>query len=324
MNSELSTALPGNTDDAFWAALFAQEQSINLPPRELPAEEWSSLSPEPPKDNHTSAKPAESTPWPAIQNSYEADEALELTVIGCNKGGLLVYCHGLQGFIPASQLIDFPHFHLEAERIRTLKSMVGRTLTLKIIEVSPEKNRLILSERTAQIEADDRERLFRKLAPGSVVEGSITNLTDFGVFVDLGGIEGLVHISELSWSRVDHPSRFVQPGQIVVAQVLQVDRENGRVALSVKRLKEDPWVNVESRYQPGQLITAPISNIVKYGAFVQVEEDLEGLIHISELAEGAFLHPRNVVNLGDMVTARILHVDGKSKRLALSLRGVSR
>ncbi|HSO28192.1 MAG TPA: S1 RNA-binding domain-containing protein, partial [Anaerolineales bacterium] len=141
-------------------------------------------------------------------------------------------------------------------------------------------------------------------------------------FVDLGGVEGLIHISELSWSRVPHPSKIVKPDQKVEVLVLGVDQENERVALSLKQLYPDPWKTVESRYQVGQLVEGVINNIVNYGAFVLLEPELEGLIHISELAEGSFLHPRNVVDIGDKVTARVLQVDGRAKRLALSLRGV--
>ncbi|MCA9965644.1 MAG: S1 RNA-binding domain-containing protein, partial [Anaerolineales bacterium] len=155
------------------------------------------------------------------------------------------------------------------------------------------------------------------------IEGEVTNLTNFGVFVDLGGVEGLIHISELSWSRVLHPSDILEPGNTVSVVVLNVDRRNQRVALSLKRTKKDPWRTAEQRYYAGQLVEGVVSNIVNYGAFVLLEEELEGLIHISELAEGSFLHPRNVVQSGMKVTARVLTVDAASKRLALSLRGLA-
>jgi len=183
-------------------------------------------------------------------------------------------------------------------------------------------NRLILSERATLVEADQREKLFYRIEPGQIHEGTVTNLTNFGAFVDLGGVEGLIHISELSWSRVIHPSDMVEPDQEVRVKVLNVDSENGRVALSLKRLRENPWLTVDERFKPGQLVEGIISNVVSFGAFVMIEDELEGLIHISQLAEGVFLHPRNVVQKGQIVVARVLKVDGDNKRLALTLRGL--
>ena len=148
----------------------------------------------------------------------------------------------------------------------------------------------------------------------------MTNLTTFGAFVDLGGVEGLIHISELSWDRVHHPSDVVHPGQQVETYVLGVNPEEGRIALSLKRLRPNPWSDVESRYYIGQLVDGEVTNVVSFGAFVRLEEGLEGLIHISELAEGSFLHPRNVVREGDMVRVRVLSIDGANQRLGLSLR----
>ena len=170
-------------------------------------------------------------------------------------------------------------------------------------------NRLILSERATLVGANQREQLFYRIEPGQIHEGQVTNLTNFGAFIDLGGVEGLVHISELSWSRVIHPSDILTPGQTVQVKVLTVDSENGRVALSIKQLKANPWLTVDERFTEGQLIEGTISNVVSFGAFVMIEEELEGLIHISQLAEGTFLHPRNVVQTGQIVVARVLHVD---------------
>jgi small subunit ribosomal protein S1 len=251
---------------------------------------------------------------------FEEDKTIELDVSGYNKGGLLVQWLGLQGFIPASQLLDFPQFHLESERTNALKTWRNKRLTLKIIEINQHMNRLIFSERAALVKADEREQLFDRIVVGQILEGSITNLTSFGAFVDIGGVEGLIHISELSWSRVIHPSQIVKPNQTVSVRVLSIDQDNGRIALSLKRLKQNPWHMVEQRYQPGQIVEGVVSNVVSFGAFVMIEDELEGLIHISELAEGSFLHPRNVVKKGDRVIARVLQVDGAAKRLALSLR----
>jgi small subunit ribosomal protein S1 len=148
----------------------------------------------------------------------------------------------------------------------------------------------------------------------------VANLCSFGAFVDLGGVEGLVHVSELSWGRIDHPGDVLEPDQSVEVYVLNVDRERGRVGLSVKRLRPDPWQSVEQRYHVGQTVESVVTNVVDFGAFARVEEGLEGLIHISELAEGNFLHPRNVVQEGDVVTVRVLNIDSEKRRMGLSLR----
>ncbi len=311
-------------DESFWAALFTQEPTgLSVAPTEdelfIPEEEITDSF----VSLQTAVVPSREESWRLAWDVFDADAIIDTPVIGFNKGGLLISWNGLQGFIPASQLIDFPPCRQEADRVRALQQWQKKWLRLKIIELNSEQNRFILSERAALVKADEREQLFKNMAPGKRVQGEVTNLTDFGAFVDLGGVEGLIHISELSWSRVTHPADVVQPGQHVTVRVLSVDSDNGRIALSLKRLKSDPWQTVDDRFQPGQMIEGVISKVVNFGAFVQIEDELEGLIHISELAEGAFLHPRNVVRRGQKVRARVLYVDGAAKRLALSLRGVS-
>jgi small subunit ribosomal protein S1 len=224
----------------------------------------------------------------------------------------------LRGFVPASQLVESST--PTGRRSKTLVSYVGKTLQLRVIELSVEKNRLILSERAAQARPGERSSILNTLKSGDIVEGIITNLCDFGAFVDLGGLEGLVHISELSWGRVGHPEHMLERGQEIEAYVLEVDREAARIALSLKRMRPDPWKTVAERYTIGQIVEGVITNVVDFGAFACIEEGLEGLIHVSELAEGHFLHPRNVVNEGQRVKARILGIDGQARRLGLSLR----
>jgi small subunit ribosomal protein S1 len=321
--------IPANTpqppaNEAFWSALFSQEP-VAAPVNPIETELFWDEQDMPNLDEQriTAEDAPTENSWQLARELFDSDATIETRAIGFNKGGLLVQWHGLQGFVPASQLIDFPPCRHEADRARALQRRQHKLLRLKIIELNAEQNRLIMSERAALVKADDRERLFRNLLPGKQTQGVVTNLTDFGAFVDLGGVEGLIHISELSWSRVVHPKDIVQPGQKVTARVLNVDPANGRIALSLKRLKSDPWQTVNQRFQPGQIVEGVISKVVNFGAFVQIEDELEGLIHISELAEGAFLHPRNVVRCGQKVRARILFVDGTAKRLALSLRGVS-
>ena len=267
--------------------------------------------------------PAEKAAWESAQQAFENEEVFELTSNGCNKGGLLVEWEGLSGFIPASQLNDFPHVHLESERIRELQRRQHQEVRVKIIEVNSNKNRLIFSERAALVGPNARRNLWGEISPGDKRTGTVTNMTSFGAFIDLGGVEGLIHISELSWSRLNHPSDVVKPGQQVTAVVLEIDRNNGRIALSLKRMKTDPWAGIEQRYQPGQTVEGLVSNVVQYGAFITLEDELEGLIHISELAEGNFLHPRNVVQKGERIRAKVLNVNGKNRRLALTLRGFS-
>lgn len=272
----------------------------------------------------TASKPtATADPWQLAHEYMANDRTLQLKVIGHNKGGLLVAWNGIQGFVPASQLIDFPQFHVTRERLHSLSEWQDRVLQLKIIEVNQNNSRLIFSERATLVAAEQRETLLGDVRVGQQREGKVTNLTDFGAFIDLGGVEGLVHISEISWSRVVHPSAVLRPGQSVRVTVLSVDPTAARVALSIKRLHPDPWLAAEERYRPGQRVRGVIGAITTYGAFVILEEELEGLVHISELAEGMFMHPRDVVSSGEEVVARVLSVDGRKKRIALSLRGVA-
>jgi small subunit ribosomal protein S1 len=258
--------------------------------------------------------------WQLAQASFENDETLDLQVTGYNRGGLLVQLNELRGFIPASQLVNSPN-HLEyEERTAELASRVGDNLSLKIIEMDKDRNRLILSERAAVSKEELVAQLLTELYEGDIRRGRVTNLCSFGAFVDLGGAEGLIHISEMSWGRVAHPSDVLRSGDDVEVYVINVNREEKKIGLSLKRLQPDPWTTVEERYQVGQLVEGTITNVVSFGAFARVEEGLEGLIHISELAEGNFLHPRNVVKEGDVVTARVLNIDSANHRLGLSLR----
>ncbi|HSM57290.1 MAG TPA: S1 RNA-binding domain-containing protein [Candidatus Sulfomarinibacteraceae bacterium] len=261
--------------------------------------------------------------WRKAASLFEADEVVSAPATGFNKGGLLVEWCGLQGFVPASQLLGLRQLHVEEERLRQLQARQHETLVLKIIEVDRSANRLIFSERASEVPASTRESLLQDLAAGDVRSGVVTNLADFGAFVDLGGVEGLIHISQLSWRRLTHPSDVVRPGQTVHVLVLEVDAEQGRVALSRKQLQTDPWINVEERYRPGQIIEGRVTNVVDFGAFVLLEEGLEGLIHVSEMADAPPEHPTMVLSKGDSVRVRVLHVSEQERRLALSLRNVS-
>jgi small subunit ribosomal protein S1 len=315
---------PPGLDEGYWSSLlqegeFSKSGQLTQESGDRVAFDGADGSPE---EGHTfgEQRAAMDSDWAEMQYITDSDQVIELKVIGYNRGGLLVEWRTLRGFVPASQLINFPTTPNNNIRRNALMERVGQTLALRVIELSVEKNRLILSERAARAEPGERADILTRLQPGDTVSGHITNLCDFGAFVDLGGLEGLIHISELSWGRVGHPSHMLERGQYIEAYVLAVDSGAARIALSLKRLRPDPWKSVQERYTIGEIVEGVITNVVDFGAFACIEEGLEGLIHVSELAEGHFLHPRNVVNEGQTVRARILTIDGHARRLGLSLR----
>ena len=261
--------------------------------------------------------------WRIAQEQYERGELLEAEVIDFNKGGLIVNLEGIRGFVPISQILNLKREDNadNAETQQKLQAMVGRKLQLKIIEINRNRNRLILSERLAVQEwrARRREELLNELEVGEVRTGTVSNLANFGAFVDLGGADGLVHISQLAWSRVNHPSEVLKVGQKVEVQVLSVDQEKKKIALSIKRAEVDPWTTVESRYSVGQLVQGTITKIAPFGAFARIEDGVEGLIHISELPAGVS-DPKQALHEGEEVTVRILRIETERRRLGLSLR----
>lgn len=266
---------------------------------------------------------AQVSDWELARQNMDEGRVLDLPVTGYNRGGLLVKFRNLQGFVPASHLVEPPRGKEGEGRRMELSSRIGETLPLKVIEMDESRNRLILSQRLA-LNSEGEEDLLSRLAVGERRSGYVTNICDFGAFVDLGGVEGLLHISEMSWGRVNHPSDVMKPSDQVEVYIMDIDPQQRRIALSMKRLQPDPWSLVERKYQVGQLIKGTITNVVSFGAFARIEEGLEGLIHISELAQGDFLHPRNVVREGEEVTVRIINIDSENHRLGLSLRQVYR
>jgi small subunit ribosomal protein S1 len=258
--------------------------------------------------------------WQMAHLALDRGDLFALTVSGANRGGLLVEWNGLQGFVPASHLKVMPRQLEQHERMSELAGRVGDSLTVRLIEVDSQQKRLVFSERAAWSGSHTASSILSGLSVGDVRRGTITNVTSFGAFVDLGGVEGLVHISEISWDRVHHPGDILTPGQEVEVYVMGVNSDQERIALSVKRLRPNPWTLVEANYQVGQIVEGMVTNVVNFGAFVRIEEGLEGLIHISELAEGNYLHPRNVVREGDVVKVRVLNIDTANHRLGLSLR----
>ena len=314
---------PPHVDESYWAALLDEGEhtsTVHLEHHTLNGYSDHDADAAESEEHYTIHRGVHEEDWDMVAHVYHSDETVTLPVVGYNRGGLLVEYRSLRGFVPASQLLQFPSTSNNIIRRNALLDRVGLELELRVIELNREKNRLILSERAAQAEPGERDDILRNLSPGDTVTGLITNLCDFGAFVDLGGLEGLIHISELSWGRVSHPSNMLERGQEVTAYVIGVDQEAGRIALSLKRLRPDPWKTVQNRYQVGQTVSGVITNVVDFGAFACIEEGLEGLIHVSELAEGHFLHPRNVVSEGDNVEARILTINGPARRLGLSLR----
>jgi small subunit ribosomal protein S1 len=267
--------------------------------------------------------------WREAQSFLESQEIIESKVTGCNKGGVIVHVGRLRGFVPGSQL-DASRIGRQSDSTAgddRWAALVGETLRLKVIEVDRQRNRLILSERAALRDwrRSQRERLLSELTEGDIRNGRVINLVDFGVFVDIGGIDGLVHLSELSWKRVEHPREVMDVGQEVEVYVLGVDRQRQRVALSLKRLQPDPWDSVAERYQEGQLVEGIITRLAKWGAFASIvgDEAIEGLIHVSELDDRPVVHPRDVIQPGQVVTLRVIGVEASRHRMALSLKQVA-
>lgn len=259
--------------------------------------------------------------WQRAETLLASSEVAEVRISGFNRGGLLADFGGLQGFIPASHLTTPLPGQSQEQRAAGLAARINETLAVRVVEIDRGRCRLILSERQARDNGKE-SALLASLEPGQVHSGQVTSLCSFGAFVDLGGFEGLIHISELSWGRVGAPSDVVNPGDRVQVLVLETNPDEQKVALSLKRLLPDPWQGVEDRYHPGQAVEAIITNVVNFGAFARLEEGLEGLIHVSELAEGSFMHPRNVIREGDKVRARVIAVDAAKRRIALTLRSL--
>ena len=257
--------------------------------------------------------------WKDAEETFRNGQAVEGIVTGWNRGGLLVRWNHLQGFVPASQLKQVPSLEDDSSRDEQLARWVGEDLTLNIIELDRSRNRLVFSERATMWGPKEGERLLAEIAPGETRAGYVSNLCGFGAFVDLGGIDGLIHLSELSWGRVGHPREVLAIGQEVQVYVMSVDKSNRRIALSLKRLQPDPWTIVSEKYHLGQLVPATITNVVNFGAFAQIEDGLEGLVHISELSETRIAHPAEVVRPGDQVQVRILRIDSVNHRLGLSM-----
>lgn len=276
--------------------------------------------------SYTRAK--EEQDWRMAEKLLETQEVYGGSIAGFNKGGLIVKVGNVRGFVPASQLGPARRRRSEGDTPeQKWARMVGEATQVKVIEVDRSRNRLILSERAAAKETREaeKERLLAEIKPGDVRKGRVISLAEFGAFVDIGGADGLVHLSEISWKHVNHPNEVLKVGQEVEVAVLNVDQERKRIGLSLKRREEDPWTVIQRKYQIGQLVSATITKLAKFGAFARIEgeDDIEGLIHVSELADGHIDHPRDVVAEGQQVTLRIIKVDADKRRIGLSLKRVA-
>jgi small subunit ribosomal protein S1 len=266
--------------------------------------------------------------WRAMQEQFEAGVIIEAPVIDHNKGGLIVDC-GIRGFVPISQIVDFPRRpqndqprDAAQEIAEKLQPFVGRKLRLKILEVNRKANRLILSEKVALYEErrEKRDELFSSLQVGQKVSGTVRSIAPFGVFIDLGGIDGLVHKSELSWNKVNNPEAGYKVGDEVEAEVIDINHERGRISLSIRRLQPDPWHSTVADFKVGDIIDGTVTKLVNFGAFVRVRDGLEGLIHISELSHQRVAHPGDVVHEGQSLKLKIISLDSERHRLGLSLK----
>jgi small subunit ribosomal protein S1 len=259
--------------------------------------------------------------WRRLQEVFEAGGVIEAEVVNYNKGGLLVNLDGIRGFVPASQVVAIRGGD-EGSKQADMARMVGQRLKLKIIEINRHRNRLILSERQAVQEQRDamKAHLIETLREGETRRGRVTSIADFGVFVDIGGADGLVHLSEISWTRVKHPSEVLRVGDEVDVMVLSVNPEQRKIALSIRRTQPEPWMQVASQFQVGQVVRGTITQLASFGAFARLQEGVEGLIHVSELAGWRVEHPNEVLQEGDDVIVRVIRIDPPRRRIGLSLR----
>jgi small subunit ribosomal protein S1 len=263
--------------------------------------------------------------WEQAEALLENSEPLESEIIGYNKGGLLVPLGRLRGFVPASQISLMRRSASTGDTPdQRWGKMVGEEITVRVIEVDRERRRLILSERAALQETREslKDRLLEEIHEGDVRQGRVTSVADFGAFVNIDGADGLVHLSEISWERIQHPSEVLEVGNEVEVKVISIDHDRKRIGLSLRQLQDDPWLKNVENLREGQLIEATVTHITKFGAFARLDENLEGLIHVSELSEQRINHPKEVVSEGEVLTLRVIKIEPERRRIGLSLRKV--
>ncbi|HIP87907.1 MAG TPA: S1 RNA-binding domain-containing protein [Anaerolineales bacterium] len=264
--------------------------------------------------------------WLRAEEMLESRQIYETEVVGYNRGGLIVHFGRIRGFVPISHIVGLPRRLSEEQRKERLRQMVGRTVGLRVIEVDRRRRRLIFSQRQAYRawQRMRKRRLLEELQVGERRRGVVSSIVDFGVFVDLGGADGLVHVSELSWGRVDDPREVVNVGDEVEVVVLDVDRQHERIALSIKKTQEDPWESVDQRYYEGQLVEGTVTQVSSLGAFVELEPGIEGLLHASELVGAPAVVPEEVLQPRDRVLVKVIRVEKHRRRIGLSARRVRR
>jgi small subunit ribosomal protein S1 len=263
--------------------------------------------------------------WQQAEEMLASKGSFHSKIIGFNKGGLIVPLGTLRGFVPASQIALSRRANISGDTPEQKWSkMVGMEVDVCVIEVDRERRRLILSERAASTETREtlKERVIDELKEGEIRAGHVTSLAEFGAFVNINGADGLVHLSEISWDRIQHPSEVLKVGQEIKVKVISIDRDKKRIGLSIRQLQDDPWSNQAAAFTVGQLVQGKITRLTKFGAFAQLEGDIEGLIHISELSEKRIEHPKEVLHEGDTVTLRVIKIDPGNHRIGLSLRRV--
>ncbi|MGB8252859.1 MAG: S1 RNA-binding domain-containing protein [Anaerolineaceae bacterium] len=299
-------------DDSWWESIISEEDRYGNPKPESPSV-INKKCVRPPKQ--------QGSDWDQIQKFCESEQIITVAVTGYNHGGVLVKGNGVDGFIPSSHLVRIPLGEQQNEKRRVLAGLLGKRLSVKVIECDPAHERVVLSERAAQVDEGSRKNLLESLNPGDRVIGIVTNITSFGVFIDLGGLEGLVHVSELSWGRVGNPGDLLKIGQQVELMVMQISTEKSRVALSLKQLYPNPWEDLAQKCKPGDIVPAMITHITAFGAFAQLEEfGVEGLIHQTSLHltdSSPDLHEVFYVN--QPVNVIILQIDSIKRRLGLNL-----
>ena len=315
---------PPPVDDSWWMAVLEDVEDSFAPtlkPNTKPEQKLEKVFI--PVEN--AASDSVELDWGWAEQLYGQDQVVDLEVTGYNRGGILVANARLQGFVPVSHLVEISRKCDDENSLQdALEAYMGKSLHLKVIECDPERGRVVFSERAAQTDSGRRIQLLDDLKEGDCIHGYVTTITNFGAFIDLGGIEGLIHISELSWGRVHHPDDIVSEGQQVEVCVIQIDRQRARVALSLKRLLPNPWDTAESSYQQGQVTDAVITSVVSFGAFARLDSGLDGLIHASELGENGNdgVRPDEVLSEGQRVKVRILNIDPNRQRLGLSLQSI--
>ncbi|HWS23342.1 MAG TPA: S1 RNA-binding domain-containing protein [Anaerolineales bacterium] len=266
----------------------------------------------------------ESMSWEVVEALQAKDNVINGRIDGYNKGGLIVLIEGLRGFVPSSQLSFNRRSSMQNESPDKWQKLIGETMDVKIIEIDRARRRLILSEKAANPEPRQsvKDKVLEDINEGDVLTGKVTSIADFGAFVNINGADGLVHLSEISWDRIKHPSEALEVGQDVKVKVLNVDKAKKRIGLSIRALLSDPWENKVAQYSVGQLVEGEITRLTKYGAFARIDGDLEGLIFISEMSENRIGHPKEIVKEGERLTLRIIKIDEEQKKIGLSLRKV--